>query len=228
MRYLLPLLLLLSPLSLSAKQPETEKLADDPTKVITRIGAGYNNTLKFNGSLAFGEKHKISTNFNTDLSEWRVGGSALFDVGIVNFNLSRNEYDDGGTKNNYSVGTFMPIDAFDTGEWLVFGMAGVNYNQGETTQEQEHFTPYQEEIMHQSTNYGGYLGTLLLRPITERWTFKAFGGLGRGSNDYENYWLGAGMSYKMPKQQTINVSYITSEDSFGSQSRLGVNYTLEF
>ncbi|WP_156115657.1 hypothetical protein [Colwellia psychrerythraea] len=50
----------------------------------------------------------------------------------MNFSLSRSEYDDGHHKNNYSIGNFVPLSALgiDTGEWMIFPMAGFNHNQG--------------------------------------------------------------------------------------------------
>ena len=107
--------------ALSAEQKE-EKHPDDPTKVITRVGVSYTNDLTISGSLALDEARKINARTNKDASEWRIGGSWLFDFGILNFNLSRSEYENGGHKNNYSVGTFIPLEKLgvSTGKWKVF------------------------------------------------------------------------------------------------------------
>lgn len=109
------------------------KLADDPTKVITKFGAAYSNNydfddqnISFSGSLALDEARKINVRINDDASEWRVGGSWLFPVGIVNFNFGKNEYTNGADQTNYSVGTFVPLSyfgielqAFRSSLWLV-------------------------------------------------------------------------------------------------------------
>lgn len=78
------------------------KLADDPTKVITKIGVAYANNYDFNdknvslsGSLALDSARKINIRTNSDASEWRAGGSWLAPVGILNFNFGRNEYENG-------------------------------------------------------------------------------------------------------------------------------------
>ncbi len=78
------------------------KLADDPTKVITKFGASYANNydfddqnISFSGSLALDQARKINLRINDDASEWRIGGSWLFPVGIVNFNFGKNEYVNG-------------------------------------------------------------------------------------------------------------------------------------
>ncbi|WP_420884641.1 hypothetical protein [Vibrio chaetopteri] len=65
---------------------DEEKNQEDPTKIVTRVGAGYNGELTLNGSLGLDEARMISGNINSDASEWRIGGSWLFSKGIVNFN----------------------------------------------------------------------------------------------------------------------------------------------
>ncbi len=39
--------------------------------------------------------------------------SWLFDFGIINFSFGHSKYDNGGQKDNYSVGTFLPLSACD-------------------------------------------------------------------------------------------------------------------
>jgi hypothetical protein len=58
-----------------SKAKANEKKPEDPTKIITKIGAGYNGNLVFNASLALDDARKINCNINSDGSEWRIGGS---------------------------------------------------------------------------------------------------------------------------------------------------------
>jgi hypothetical protein len=164
-----------------------------------------------------------------DASEWRLGGSWLFDFGILNFSLSRSEYDDGGHKKNYSVGTFVPLSALgvDTGDWMIFPMAGFNHNKGEFAVNDEIILE-DNIVMQQNTSNGGYLGTMILLPITDHWTVLGFGGGGIGSGGYSNLWIGSGLSYKFNTHHSFNFFGFVSDDDFGRVSKLGVNYTYEF
>ena len=97
---------------------EKNKLAEDPTKVVTQVGASYGgDKLKFSGSLSLGAVNKINASVDADGEEWRLGGSWLFDVGIVNVNFGKKEFDDGSSQNNYSIGTFMPLSYFGFTPW---------------------------------------------------------------------------------------------------------------
>ncbi|TYK65831.1 hypothetical protein CWS31_008880 [Colwellia echini] len=214
---------------------EDEKNNNDPTKVITRVGLGYSDDLTISGSLAFGPVSKLNAKTNSDFSEWRFGGSWLFDFGIVNVSFNRAEYDEGGSKNTYSIGTYLPLNVLgvDTGKWMVFPMAGYSHTDGET------LTPTDSEvandssiasdgIMTQNTSNGGYIGAFLLRPITKEWTVLAFGGGGMGSNDYSNVWGGGGVSYKLNENNSFNFYGYISDDDYGKINKLGVSYTYEF
>ena len=93
-----------------------EKLDDDPTKVTTKVGVSWSGTydmddsnLSFSGSVALDQAKKLNARVNSDANEWRVGGSWLFPVGIINFNFGKNEYNYGATQTNYPVGTFVPL-----------------------------------------------------------------------------------------------------------------------
>ena len=160
-----------------------------------------------------------------DASEWRLDGSWLFDFGILNFSLSRSEYDDIGHKTNYSIGTFVPL--IDTGEWMTFPMAGFNHNQGGIVIKDE-TTLENNIVMVQNTRNDGYLGTVALRPITGYWTVLAFGCGGMGSSGYSNIWLSSGVSYKLNTHHSFNLFGFISDDDFGRISKIGITYTYEF
>lgn len=79
-----------------------DKLADDPTKVTTKLGVSYANNFDFNddnysfsGSYTLGQARKLNVQTNSDASEWKIGDSWLFPVGIVNFNFGKSEYTNG-------------------------------------------------------------------------------------------------------------------------------------
>lgn len=230
MRYLFILgTLLTSSVVFSAEHDAEEKHHEDPTKVITKLGIGYTDEFTFSGSLALDSVRKLNARTNQDATEWNLGGSWLFDFGILNFSLGRSEYDNGGKKENYSLGTFLPLNAFgiDTGKWMIFPMAGINHNKIENTVIEEPDS-FDEVITQQNTNNGGYLGSMFLRPLSEHWTAMAFAGGGLGSDSYSNLWAGAGASYKLNDMHSLNLFGFFSEDDYGSISKLNINYTYEF
>lgn len=231
MRHLIVLsLALLSCLTTAEESVQKEKHHDDPTKVITRAGFGYTDDLSISGSLALDQTRKINARTNFDATEWRLGGSWLFDFGIVNFGLSRSEYDNGGYKNSYSLGTYLPLSVLgvDTGKWMVFPMAGFSHNTGESITHEENSTLEDNIVMQQNASNGGYLGAFAIRPITEHWSFLGFAGGGLGSDDYSSTWGGGGMSYKVNAHHSFNVFGFVSDDNFGTISKLGFTYTYEF
>jgi len=206
-----------------------EKHHEDPTKVITKLGVGYTDEFTLSGSLALDPARKLNGKVNSDASEWRLGGSWLFDFGILNFAMSRTAYDDGGNKNSYSIGTFAPLKAFgvDTGSWMVFPMAGISHNKAEVfSSEDVQFS--NDVVMVQNTSNGGYIGGMALRPISEKWTFMIFGGGGIGSDDYSNLWAGTGASYKINDHHSFNFFGFVSEDNYGNVSKISASYTYEF
>ncbi len=230
MRHILVSSLIIASCSVHASDQKTEeKHHEDPTKVITKLGIGYSDDFTLSGSIALDGARKINGNINKDASEWRLGGSWLFEFGIINFSLGRSEYDNGGQKENFSIGTFLPLNALgiDTGKWMVFPMAGINHNRIENFVEEEPKSLY-ELVMYQNTNNGGYLGAMTLRPLTKYWTVMGFAGGGLGSDDYSNVWAGAGVSYKINENQSFNMFGFLADDSFGSTSKLTMNYTYEF
>ena len=99
--------------------------ADDPTKIVTKIGGRYSEYGTIFGSIAFGPVTKINVSVS-ESDQWRVGGSYLFDFGIVNVSASEQELESGVTQTQYAIGTFVPLAVFgiQSGEWLLFSAAG--------------------------------------------------------------------------------------------------------
>jgi hypothetical protein len=232
-RFIAPLLMLsLLPTLVLAQ----DKHHDDPTKIVTRLGAGYNDGLTLSGSIGLDEVRMISGSINDDGSEWRIGGSWLFDIGIVNFGFSRVDYDNDVYKNNYSVGTFIPLSIFDftPGGWQIFPMAGYNYNDGNQLVKQEgsifSVKKFNNEdfILMPSSSHGAYLGAFGLKPLTEKFSLIAIGGGMAGSNSYSGYWAGGGVSYKISKQQSFSVFGILSDDDYGQRNDIAVSYSYQF
>ena len=220
----------LSLLVLNTATHATEKNADDPTKVITKLGVGYTDEFVFSGSLSLDATRKINGRINEDGSEWRLGGSWLFHFGIVNFNFSRTDYDGDAYKDSYSVGTFVPMSALgvSTGKWQVFPMAGFNHNEGENYFEAEEQTLTNDFILLPNSSDGGYIGAFVLRPLTEQWTFLGFLGASKGSNSYSGTWGGMGISYRITHNQSINSFAFVSDDDYGQVEKLSISYTYEF
>lgn len=187
-----------------------EKHIDDPTRIVTRLGVGYNGELTFNGSLGLDETRMLRVQINHDASEWQLGGSWLFEKGIVNLFMNGHEQ-----RNTYSIGTYIPLSALgvDTENWLVFPMAGANFVDG-------------KEGNDNST--GAYVGTFAIRPIDEHWSVLGFVGISGGSNDYFGLWGGAGGSYKITDKQSVRFMGSYSEDSYRTDNKLSISYGYEF
>ena len=110
------------------------KLSEDPTKVVTQLGASYSDEIKVSGSLSLDAVRKLNaTSISLESEEWRFGGSWLFDIGIVNFNFGKQSFDRGAEKTSYSVGTFMPLSYFDIAPmgWQIFAMGGYSHTEGD-------------------------------------------------------------------------------------------------
>ncbi|PMK00588.1 hypothetical protein [Vibrio sp. 10N.261.55.A7] len=223
---------LLSAITLSAcafaVQAEEEKHHEDPTKIVTKAGVSYVDGLQLSGSIGLDEARMVNAHIKADGNEWRLGGSWLLPLGIVNFNFSRSEYDYDGYRNNYSVGTFVPLSYFDFTPygWQLFPMAGYNYNDGEIGGEE--VDDGNNYVTTRFTSHGGYLGAFGLKALNEKWSFMAFGGGSMGSDDYSGYWTGAGLSHKLTDAQSFNFFGVFAEDDFGQNNRVGISYTYEF
>ncbi|WP_117232678.1 hypothetical protein [Vibrio maerlii] len=206
-----------------------EKHHEDPTKIVTKAGIAYNDEVKFSGSIGLDEARMINARISADADEWRVGGSWLLPMGIVNFNFSRTDFDNDAYRNNYSIGTFVPLSYFgiEPMGWQIFPMAGYSYNDGEIAVFDDSSVS-NDYIMMPTSTHGGYVGAFALKPLTDKWSMMTFAGGSMGSDDYSGYWGGAGASYKISDAQSFNFFGILAEDDFGENNSVGASYTYEF
>lgn len=215
-------------LFVSAGVQAEEKHHEDPTRIVTKLGVGYSDVASVSGSLGLDDARMINARVNED-GEWRLGGSWLFDIGILNFNFSRTDYDDGGHKNNYSVGTYVPLSYFgiEPAGWMVFPTAGYSYNDGELAQPADDGSD--DYIMMRSKTHAGYIGMFGVRPFEgTQWSMIGLMGVGAGSGGYSSYWGGAGLSYKFNDKASFNMFGILSEDDFGTNNKLGGSFSYQF
>ncbi len=232
------------------------KLADDPTKVITKFGMSYANNydfddsnVSFNGSLALDAARKVSVRLNAEATEWRVGGSWLFPIGILNFNFGKNEYTNGATQTNYSVGSFMPLSYFgiQPAGVQIFPMAGYTYNDGESPRCEEgkacseiNFSgPASAEngfYVSESKGSSGYVGAFALKPLSQEWTVLGFAAGTYGSkNDagenYKGFFAGIGTSYLLSKKHSFSVmTFMMDNNTYLDEpdQRVMASYTYQF
>lgn len=222
---------------------DKQKLADDPTRITTKVGISYsdnygvdNSSLRFSGSVALDPARKINVSLNDDASEWRVGGSWLFDIGIVNFNFGKNEYENGANQTNYSVGTFIPLSylGFEPLGFQIFPMAGYSYNDGESPcyvgSECGEHTPTISDgyVMVSNQSHGGYLGALALKPLTQNLTLILAGGGSAGSNDFSGYWVGGGLGYSITDRHSISANSFLMDNSYAREEKFGFSYKYQF
>lgn len=221
---------------------DKQKLNDDPTKVTTKAGIAWSDTydlddsnLSFSGSVALDKARKINARINSDASEWRVGGSWLFPIGILNFNFGKNQYTNGATQTNYSVGTFLPLSyfGFSPGGFQIFPMAGYTYNTGEvkgckrddtgeciSPQFAENLSPESNFETITSSGSSGYLGVFTLKPLTSELTMIAFAAGSYGSknekgDNYQGYFGGLGMGYAITPNLSVNVmSFVMDNNTY--------------
>lgn len=225
--------LLLSAVAMSASaetSQKEEKNPEDPTKIITRAGVAYVDAWTVTGSIGLDQTKMLNARISEDANEWRVGGSWLFDIGIVNVNFSRSDYDNDSYKNNYSIGTFMPLSVFGI-EPLgiqIFPMAGYSYNDGEFAQDNTETAEINDYVMEARTSHGVYAGAFAMKPLANNLTAMAFGGGNYGSDDYSGYWFGAGLSYMVNDHHSVRTFAMKSDDDFGSEEKIGFAYTYEF
>lgn len=232
------------------------KLDDDPTKVTTKLGVSWSDTwdmddsnVSFSGSVALDKARKLNARINSDASEWQIGGSWLFPAGIVNFNFGKNEYSNGATQTNYSVGTFVPLSVFGISPagFQIFPMAGYTYNTGEIRvckSEGTCMSPQFADTLSPEFGYdtittsgsSGYLGVFTLRPLSPALTFLAFAAGSYGSkNDagenYYGYFGGAGVGYKLSSHQSLNLlTFIMDNNTYldSPDNRFVFSYSYQF
>jgi len=227
------------------KSKEDSKLADDPTKITTKIGVSYTNDYDledggstFSGSLAFGPVSKLNVRVNDDASDWRLGGSWLFDAGIVNFNIGKREFETGAEQTNYSVGTFVPLSSFGIAPLglQIFPMAGYTYNDGDAACEIASeqcgtdgvISPVNSSfVLLSSESHTGYVGAFVLKPLAEDMTLIMVGAGSAGSNDYSGYFAAAGLGYTFLKQHSVNLFTVKQDNSYGEDTFFGLSYSYE-
>lgn len=208
-------------------QAETDKkLSDDPTKIVTKIGFRYSEFATVSGSVAFGPVTKLNVSVSED-DQWRIGGSYLFDFGIVNIAASRRDLSNGIEQTQYSIGTFVPLVAMgiEPAGWLLFPAAGANYTEGSVDGFDFDFG---NAISFETTSKGGYLGILALKPITENWNLSTAFIASAGSDDYSGYSIGAGATYAWSDVDSVSAFASYTDNSFGDRDLIGVSYTREF
>ncbi|HHB1579627.1 TPA: hypothetical protein ACN983_004750 [Vibrio parahaemolyticus] len=244
-----------------AAQPSTnnnhEKLADDPTKVITKVGISYANNFDFNddnvsfsGSLAFDDARKLNVRVNSDASEWRIGGSWLFPMGIVNFNFGKNEYTNGADQTNYSIGSFMPLSYFgiQPAGIQIFPTAGYTYNDGTSPRCTDtakscstsgfNGLPTAENgfSMVDVAGSSAYLGAFALKPLSPELTLMGvtvgtYGSENDEGKNYKGYFAALGLGYLVEKRHSFNVMTGIMENNTyldDPDQRLILSYTYQF
>lgn len=212
------------------EQAEQEKLADDPTKVISKVGFGYTDQLFISGSLGLDKARKLNVRISEGADEWRVGGSWLFKLGIVNVSFGRTEYEHGASQKHYSIGSFVPLSVFGFSPlgWQIFPQAGYNHNDGDIAVENQDPEIESDFVLLPSTTNGGYVGGFALKPLSEHWNLLTFGGGSMGSDDYSGFWLGGGFSCEINQHNSFNVFGFASDNSFGENQKIGASYTYQF
>ncbi|WP_152033004.1 hypothetical protein [Gallaecimonas mangrovi] len=217
-----------------------EKLAEDPTRVETKLGLSYDDAFNLSASFAFDAARKINASINKDASEWRLGGSWLFPVGIVNFSFGRNEFTSGAHQTHYSVGTFIPLSYFGFKPFgiEIFPAAGYSHNNGEiicrgNTQSSSFCHGLSNNLdiglvtLPVKSN-GGYLGMFALKPITPALTLILAAGSAKGSNHYSGHAFGAGLGLRINERQSCHFLAYSTDNSYGSESHLGLSYKYTF
>ncbi|MBW3696019.1 hypothetical protein EK599_09945 [Vibrio sp. T187] len=205
-----------------------DKNHEDPTKIATHLGLSYTDSVKFSGSVRLDDLRRLDASVNADGEEWRIGGSWLMRLGIMDFSFTQTEFDP-GKRDSYNIRTFIPLRYFGIEPFSIqlFPMAGYSYNTGET----DHFDDSNLErdyMLVPASSNGGYLGILGLQQIRKRWSVIGFGGASKGSDNYTGFWIGVGLSHQFSRSKFINIYGVMAEDDFGDNSRLGATFTYEF
>ncbi len=239
----------------STVKTSEEKQDDDPTKVTTKIGVSWSDNydfddsnVSFSASWAFDEARKLNARVNSDASEWRVGGSWLFPIGIFNFNFGKNEYTNGATQTNYSLGTFIPLSAFgiEPAGFQIFPMAGYTYNTGDEIEcgggkcaEPEFngdLSPEKGFVNTDASGSSGYAGVFVLKPLTTNIRLLSFlagsyGSKNEDGDNYKGYFGGIGVGYSMTKHQSVKAfTFVQDNNTYLDEAdqRILAAYTYQF
>lgn len=233
-----------------------EKQDDDPTKVTTKVGISWtdnyemnDSNVTFSASLALDEARKLNVRINSDASEWRVGGSWLFPIGIMNFNFGKNDYANGASQTNYSVGTFLPLSYFgiEPAGFQIFPMAGYTYNTGDHPGCEEDgkcaqpgfsgdLSPENGFVEMDTSGSSGYLGAFVLKPFTPKLRMLAFlagsyGSKNEDGDNYKGYFGGVGLGYSFTKHQSVKAcTFVMDNNTYLDEAdkRVLLAYTYQF
>ncbi|EAB4666556.1 hypothetical protein IB591_001254 [Salmonella enterica] len=239
----------------STVKTSEDKQDDDPTKVTTKVGISWSDNydfddsnVSFSASWAFDEARKLNARVNSDASEWRVGGSWLFPIGIFNFNFGRNEFTNGASQTNYSLGTFIPLSAFgiEPAGFQIFPMAGYTYNTGDEIQcgggkcaESEFngdLSPENGFVNIDASGSSGYVGVFVLKPLTINIRLLSFLAGSYGSkndegDNYKGYFGGLGIGYSLTRHQSVKAfSFVQDNNTYIDEAdkRILAAYTYQF
>ena len=218
--------LLLALLAVPAIAEEREKLSDDPTKIITRIGIRYADFATVSGSVAFGPVSKINASYSEN-DDWTIGGSYLFRFGIVNASAARTTLSNGTSQTRYSVGTFLPLSArgIEPAGWQLFPAFGLSYTKADSVDVD---LPIDDAFTISTSSESGYAGILALKPLSPKWTFKGVLFGAARSDDFTSLTVGAGLTYRLTPRDSLSVFATYIDTSSGQRDQVGLSYTREF
>ncbi|WP_117232707.1 hypothetical protein [Vibrio maerlii] len=190
-----------------------EKNAFDPTNIETKISANYDFSQE-----QFGTRIEVATSATNKLfgsyaedGSWSAGGGYLTDYGIIDVYMSGDDVSTG-----YNIGTYVPLSSFgvDTGKWMLFPMAGLNYTQ-------------YDDSLDMEDSYGGYGGLFALRPINDKLTFISYGGGMYGTN-HESLFVGAGVGYVLNDSFNLATLVKYEDTTTGDETNVLLNATYKF
>lgn len=207
-------------------QAQSEKAAEDPTKIATKVGVAYSDELSVSGSLAIGPKFK----FNGRVSEsgqWQIGASYLFPVAILTFSAGKSQFDSGVEQVRYSLGGFVPLTqlGLKTGKWNFFVPFGYTYTDGKQVETE---SDMQDGLPVEMNSNSGYVGLFVIRPLSKKLTLMAGGNVTKGTNDFSGVAAAGGLSYHLGKRDTIAVRASYIDNSYGQKEKIGISYQHEF
>ncbi|PNU04119.1 hypothetical protein A8V01_05870 [Novosphingobium guangzhouense] len=206
--------------------PEQEKVAEDPTKIATKVGVSYADELSASGSVAIGPKLKFNGRVAKS-GQWSLGASYLLPVAIVTFSAASSELESGVHQTRYSLGGFVPLRnlGLKTGKWQIFVPFGYTYTKGKQAVTD---LDVQDGIPIEVSSNSGYVGLFVLRPLTERLTAMGGGNYTKGTHGFSGVAAAAGLSYHLTGKDTVAVRASYVDNTFGGRQRIGVSYQHEF